>query len=80
MSKKALSGTGEAVAAADTYVSSALAYGVQCYLPAVNDGSGSSVAVDNVKRFETTGGGKIEILTADGVCVSASYRGGLRLW
>jgi hypothetical protein len=66
VSTRALAATGEQIVAADTYVSSALAQPVQAFLPPVNDGSGTSVAVDAEIRVETTAGGPVELLTAGG--------------
>lgn len=66
MATRAIAATGEVVVNTETYVSSALAVDVQVALPAVNAGAGATVAVDAEIRFETTGAGKIEILTDKG--------------
>jgi len=66
MSTRALAADGEQIVAADTYVSSALAFPVQAFLPKINDGSGATVAVDKVYRVEVTGGAPVELLTQGG--------------
>jgi hypothetical protein len=54
------------IVAANTYVSSALTQPVTATLPAVDDGSGATVAVGVEIRFECTGGAPILVETADG--------------
>jgi hypothetical protein len=66
MSTRAIAADGEQIVAADTYVSSALAFPVQAFLPKINDGSGATVAVDKVYRIETTGAAPVELLTQGG--------------
>lgn len=50
----------------ETYVSSAQTAPVRASLPAVDDGSGATVAVGYEIRFEATGGSPIMVETADG--------------
>lgn len=69
MATRAIAATGEKVVNNETYVSWNGATNVQVYLPNINDGSGSTVAVDTEIRFETTGAGMIEVLTLAGVRV-----------
>jgi hypothetical protein len=66
MAVRALAADGEQVTNTETRVSSALAFSVRAFLPAINAGAGATVAVDNAIRFETTAAGTIEILTSDG--------------
>jgi len=66
MSTRALAADGEQIVAADTYVSSALTFGVKAVLPKINDGSGATVAVDKVYRVQVTGGAPVELLALDG--------------
>ncbi len=65
MSVKALSADGEVVINTDTYVSSALAFGVQVTLPEIDDGAGGTAPLDNDIRFETSGTGYIEIIDSE---------------
>jgi len=66
MTTRALAAQGEQVINTDTYVSSALAFSVQAYLPKINDGSGGSVAVDAEIRVEVTSAAPVELLTQNG--------------
>lgn len=66
MAVRALAADGELVLNTETRVSSALAFGVKCFLPKINDGTSGSVAVDAEIRFETTAGAPIEIVTLGG--------------
>lgn len=66
MSTQAASAGAETlVVAADTYISSALTEPNTAVLPAINDGTGGSVAVGTEIRFRCTGGSPIIILTQD---------------
>ena len=65
MSTLALAADGEVVEDSDTYVSSALTFPVQVVLPVIDDGAGTTVAVDTEIRFEATASGSIEILNSD---------------
>jgi hypothetical protein len=66
MAVRALAANGEQIVNTETYVSSALAFDVQAFLPNINDGTGGSVAVDAEIRVETTAGGSVELLTKSG--------------
>jgi len=66
MTTRALAAQGEQVINTDTYVSSALAFSVQAYLPKINDGSGGSVAVDAEIRVEVTSAAPVELLAQNG--------------
>jgi hypothetical protein len=66
MSTRALAAASENAANTDTYVSSALAFPSQVYLPKINDGTGSSVAVAKHLRVESTSGAPINVLTNSG--------------
>ena len=66
MSTRALAADKEQIVSTDTYVSSALAFGVQAFLPKINDGTGGTVAVDAAIRVETTGAAPVELLTQSG--------------
>lgn len=66
MSTRALAADGEQVEDSDTYISSALGFGVQAVLPVIDDGAGETVAVDTEMRFEATAAGYIEILDSNG--------------
>ena len=66
MAVRALAGNGEQILSTETYVSSALGFNVQAYLPKINNGAGGTVSVDDEIRVETTAGGSIELLTAGG--------------
>lgn len=66
MSVRAVAADNESVVAADTYVSSNLAFGVVVYLPKINDGTGSSVAVGKTLRVESLGASPITVLTNGG--------------
>lgn len=76
MSVRAIAVDGEVVVNTDTYVSSNLASGVTVYLPKINDGSGSSVAVAKHLRVESLSGASIKVLTSSGrtVCTVPSRR------
>lgn len=50
----------------DTYISSSVALVTRASLPAIDEGSGDTVAVGAEIRFEATGGAPIVVLTADG--------------
>lgn len=63
---RALAATGEQITNTENYVSSALAFPVQAYLPAVNAGASGTVAVGDTIEVESTAGGSIELLTIDG--------------
>lgn len=66
MAVRAIAADKEQIVNTETYVSSALAFKVQTYLPNINDGSAGSVAVDTAIRVETTAAGSVELLTKDG--------------
>lgn len=63
MSTRAIAADKEQIVSTDTYVSSALAFSVQAYLPKINDGTGGTVAVDAEIRVESTGPGAIDLYT-----------------
>lgn len=66
MATRAIAATGEKIVNNETYVSSALAATVQAYLPAINDGSAGTVAVDTAIRVETTGAGAVILVDSTG--------------
>jgi hypothetical protein len=66
MSTRALAADNEQVVAADTYVSSNLAFAVKAVLPAINAGAGGTVAVDKMIRVESLGAAPIELVTVFG--------------
>lgn len=66
MSTRALAAASENAANTDTYVSSNLAFASTVYLPKINDGTGSSVAVAKHIRVESTSGAPINVLTNSG--------------
>ena len=66
MAVRALAGDGEKILNTETYVSSALGFNVQAFLPVVNAGAGGTASVDDEIRVETTAGGSVELLTAKG--------------
>lgn len=53
----------------DTYLSYAGSAPIEAFAPAVDDGAGATVAVDYEVRVETTGGGSIDLKTADGLLI-----------
>jgi hypothetical protein len=63
---RAIAASGESVTNTENYVSSALTIPVQVYLPVVNAGATTTVAVGDRIEFESTAGGSIEVLTAAG--------------
>lgn len=63
---RALAATGEQITNSETYVSSALAFPVQAYLPAVNAGAAATVPVGRRIEVQSTAGGTIELLTEKG--------------
>ncbi len=66
MSVRAIAADKEQIVSTDTYVSSALAFSVQAFLPSINAGAGGTVSVDDEIRVETTAGGSVELLTVEG--------------
>lgn len=65
MATRAIAADGEVVVNNETFVSSALAFPVRCFLPAINAGSGGTASVADEIRFQSTGN-SIEICTNDG--------------
>lgn len=76
MSTRAVAAATENAANTDSYVSSNLAFASTVYLPKINDGTGSSVAVAKHIRVESTSGAPITVLTNSGrlVCVVPGRR------
>lgn len=66
MATRALAVNGEQITNTETYVSSALAFSVQAFLPKIDAGAGGTVAVDTDIRIEVTGAAPVELLTQSG--------------
>lgn len=66
MSVRAVAVATENVANTDTLVTSAQTFPVRVYLPKINDGTGSSVAVGKSIRVQALSSGPIEVLTNGG--------------
>lgn len=62
---RALAADAEVITNTETYVSSALAFGVQAILPKINAGATSTVGVGTQIQVETTAAGPVELLTFD---------------
>lgn len=69
MAVRSIAGNNEVVASTETYVSSNLSQHVRVYLPKINDGTGSTVAVGKEIRIESLGTGSIEVVTLNGTRV-----------
>jgi len=75
MALKVLAADGEQIANTDTVVTSALAFKVKAFLPAVDDGTGATVAEGYAVSVEANADGDVELVDVFGRRVATVRRG-----